>query len=262
MTASTTSRDPRRRKRRQNAAALLFWLTVWQLAAMGVGQELFLASPLTTFRTLLSLLGDGAFWCAIGYSSLRIIGGFLLGLGGGILLAVMAAWSSWIRVLITPFASVMKAIPVASFVILAIIWAGSANLAVVISLLMVLPIVYINTLEGILHTDRELLEMARVFRIPPLRRALYVYLPQTAPFVVSACSVSLGLCWKSGVAAEVIGITSGSLGELLYESKIYLDTGELFACTVVIVGLSVVFEKLFLLGLTRLQRWLEGGRML
>ncbi len=262
MTASTTSRDPRKLKRLQNAAALLFWLGAWQLAAVAVGQELFLASPATTFRTLLSLLGEGAFWCSIGYSSLRIVGGFLLGLGAGVLLAVLAAWSSWVRVLLSPLASVLKAIPVASFVILAIIWAGSANLAAVISFLMVAPIVYINTLEGILRTDRDLLEMARVFGVPRRRQALYLYLPQVAPFISSACSVALGLCWKSGVAAEVIGITAGSLGERLYESKIYLNTGELFATTAVIVLLSVLFERLFLLGLRYLQDRLEGGRML
>ena len=263
MTPSTTTRpDSASKKLFRRAAAALFWVAAWQLAAMAIHQELYLASPATTLKTLLSLLGDGAFWYSIGYSSLRIMGGFLLGLACGILLAVLAAWSAWIRILVSPMAAAMKSIPVASFVILAIIWAGSANLAAVISFLMALPIVYINTLEGILCTDPQLLEMARVFRVPPARRVLYVYFPQLIPFVSSACSVALGLCWKSGVAAEVIGITTASLGERLYESKIYLNTGELFATTTVIVLLSVLFEKLFHLALDRLQKTLEGGRLL
>ena len=262
MTPSTTRPDPLSRKWLRRAAALIFWAAAWQLAAMAIDQELFLSSPAATLQTLLSLLGDGAFWYSIGYSALRILGGFFLGLWAGILLAVLAAWSPWIRALINPMAAVMKSIPVASFVILAIIWAGSANLAAVISFLMALPIVYINTLEGILCADPQLLEMARVFRVPLLRRILYVYFPQVLPFVASASSVAMGLCWKSGVAAEVIGITSFSLGERLYESKIYLNTGELFATTAVIILLSVLFEKLFRLALGRLEKLLERGDLL
>ena len=122
---------------------------------------------------------------------------------------------------------------------------------------MVLPIVYINCLSGILQVDRELLEMARVFRVPLRRRLLYIYLPDVMPFLISAASVSLGLCWKSGIAAEVIGLPTGSIGERLYEAKIFLQTGELFAWTVVIILVSVAFEKLVLALLRMLQQRLE-----
>ena len=60
------------------------------------------------------------------------------------------------------------------------------------------------------------------------------------------CSVALGICWKSGVAAEVIGLPDGSIGDALYRAKITLSTGELFAWTFVIILLSAGFEKLFL----------------
>ena len=111
---------------------------------------------------------------------------------------------------------------------------------------MVFPVIYSNVLEGIRSTDRELLEMGQVFRIPWGRRLLYIYLPHLKPFLFSACSVALGMSWKSGVAAEVIGVAAGSIGEKLYESKIYFMTEDLLAWTVVIVLISVLFEKLFL----------------
>ena len=116
---------------------------------------------------------------------------------------------------------------------------------------MVLPIVYFNVLEGMKSTDRKLLEMAEVFAIPWGRRMRYLYLPQVKPFLLSACRTALGISWKAGIAAEVIGIPDGSIGERLYEAKIYLDTADLFAWTLVIVLLSALFEKLFLWGMKK-----------
>ena len=172
------------------------------------------------------------------------------------LLCVLLGWLSsrlWIiETLLRPITVVIKATPVASFIILVLLWFSSKNLSVIISMLMVFPVIYLNTLEGIKSTDQKLIEMAKVFRMPLLKRILYIYLPSVIPFFVSACSVSLGLCWKSGIAAEVIGIPDGSIGELLYSAKIYLQTAELLAWTVIIVVISVLFEKLFM----ALLRWI------
>jgi len=110
---------------------------------------------------------------------------------------------------------------------------------------MVLPIIYTNILGGIKNSDREMDKMAQVFRLPWHRRILYVWIPRIKPFLLSAASVALGLSWKAGIAAELIGIPSNSLGEMLYYSKIYFNTLDLFAWTLIIVAISVIFEKLF-----------------
>ena len=143
---------------------------------------------------------------------------------------------------------------VASFIILALIWMGSKNLAVLIAFLMVFPILYTNVLSGIRATDVKLLEMARVFRVTPMRRIRFINLPQVMPYFRTGCTVGLGLCWKAGVAAEVIGMPVNSIGERLQQAKVYLDTPELFAWTVVIVCLSVSVERLFGFLLMRLER--------
>ncbi len=124
---------------------------------------------------------------------------------------------------------------------------------------MVLPIIYTNVLGGIQSVDRQLLEMAQVFRIPRLRVARYIYLPQIMPCFYSACSVSLGLSWKAGAAAEVIGMPRGSVGERLQQAKVYLDTPDLFAWTLVIVALSLGFEKLVLALIVKCAARLSGG---
>ena len=143
--------------------------------------------------------------------------------------------------------AVIKAVPVASFIILALVWLNSRSLSLFISALMVFPPVYLNVLEGIRRTDGQLLEMARVFRVPFSRRLRYIYLPQIMPYFRTAVSLGLGLCWKAGAAAEVIGLPAGSVGERLYTAKVYFQTPDLFAWTVTIVAVSVLFERLFLI---------------
>ena len=78
--------------------------------------------------------------------------------------------------------------------------------------------------------------MAKVFRVNLRRQIRYIYVSQVLPYFLSACRLSLGMCWKAGVAAEVIGVPSGSIGEKLYNAKIYLNTPDLFAWTIVIIG--------------------------
>ena len=231
--------------------AVVVWLAVWQLTSMVLNNTIFLVSPVRVVLRLGELAVTGVFWSAIVFSFLRIVGGFLLALLAGTVLGALSARFLRVRELLAPAVLAIKSIPVASFIILALFWFSSRNLAVLISFLMVFPVIYTNVLAGIQAVDQPLLEMARVFRLPPARTARYVYLPQIYPFFRSACGVALGLCWKAGVAAEVIGMPQGSIGERLQQAKVYLNTPDLFAWTLVIVLISLAFEKLFLLLLKR-----------
>lgn len=239
--------------------AVLFWLAVWQAAAMLIDNDILLASPIDTAVRFAELSADIKFWGAAGFTFIRICAGLLIGIVFGVLLAACAYRFSVIRILLEPVIRIIKTVPVASFVIIALVWISSRNLSVFISFLMVVPVIYTNTLEGISNTDRGLLDMARVFRIGSFKRILYIYLPSAGPYFISACTVSLGLCWKAGVAAEVIGIPSGSLGARLYESKLYLDTPGLFAYTALIVLISIVFEKAVVYLLRRFERRVLDG---
>lgn len=226
--------------------AVAFWLLFWQLGAMALGQRLLLPSPAEVLACLARLVITVSFWRSVGWSAARIFSGFMIACVGGIVLAGLSVRFQAVRELLAPLVTAVKAVPVVSFIILALVWLPSRQLSLFISALMVFPTVYLNLLEGIDHTDRRLLEMARVFRVPLGRRLRDIYLPQALPWLRSACSLGLGLCWKSGVAAEVIGLPGGSVGERLYTAKIYLETPELFAWTVTIVAVSAVFERLIL----------------
>lgn len=241
------------------AAAAAFWLLLWQLAVMRMENTILVASPVETVKTLWELLKTSVFWKTVGSSFVKIALGFFLAVGTGILFAVAASLSGLVRALLNPPLRLIKAVPVASFIILALFWLStSRNLSVLISFLMVLPVIYTNVLQGIVSTEPELLEMARVFRVPFGKRLRYIYIPAVLPYFVSACSVGLGFCFKSGIAAEVIGLPQNSIGAQLYEAKLYLMTAELFAWTAVIVIVSVVFEKLVMLFVRMLARALTG----
>ena len=247
----------RLKKTAVTAAAVLFWLAVWQIAAMKLNSSIILVSPIEAAKRLCGLAALGEFWKSILFSTGRVLLGFALGLAAGTLLALVSAKVKFVRAMFAPLISAMKSIPVASFTILALIWIGSKNLSILVSFLICVPIVCANMLEGMDRLDPKLSEMADVLRIPPWRRFVGVYLSQLLPFFRSASRLAIGLCWKSGIAAEVIGIPSGSIGEKLYKSKVYLETADLFAWTVTVILLSWLCEKLFMLLVDLLQKRVE-----
>lgn len=230
----------------------LFWLALWQGASLIINNDILFVGPLEMSAALWIQLGEPGFWFTIGRSFLRISLGFVSAFLWGILVGSLAYRFSIIREILEPPMLLIKSVPVASFVILALIWVGAENLAVFISFLVVAPMIYVNTIAGLSSTDGRLLEMAEVFRISLWKRVRFIYLPALLPYLASGCKTALGMSWKSGIAAEVIGIPQGSIGEQLYYSKLYLDTAGLFAWTFVIIVISAIFEQTFLFMLKKI----------
>ena len=227
------------------AVSVAFWLFLWQLASVLVGRELFLPSPVRVIKVLFSeLIYQKSFWTSTAASLIHIGEGFLLGTALGILLAVFSYCFKAAKVLLWFPMKVIKSVPVASFVILSLLWLRSENLSVFIPFLMVLPTLYVNTMTGLEKTDKKLLEMAALFKLSHLKKALHIYLPHILSYILSACSLAIGMAWKSGIAAEIIGLAGNSIGNQLYQAKLYLMTPELFAWTIVIVFLSILCEQL------------------
>ncbi len=224
---------------------ILFWIALWQFFSMIVNSRILLPSPLLVFGELFALLGEAYFWQSLLHSMLKITLGFLLAVSLGVISAAISHKSEIFKQIISPFILVSKSVPVASIIILILIWISADNISVFISFIMVMPIVYTNVLMGIGSLDRQLSEMATIFNISAKTKIRYIIIPQIMPFFKSASTVGLGMCFKAGIAAEVIGLPDNSIGEKLYEAKIFLDTPTLFAWTIVIIIISFVFEKTF-----------------
>ena len=229
------------------AGAVALALAAWQIISMIVGMDMLLASPIQVIIRLGTIWRETGFLSTVLFSMLRILGGFLIAFLAGTVLAVISGRFRIAETLLWPYVITIKSVPVASFIILCLIWLSFGQLTIFISFLIAFPVIYSNVLQGMKNTDKKLLEMADLFQAGWPRKLFYIYLPGIMPYLISASSVAVGMAWKAGVAAEVIGVVNGSIGEKLYESKIYFQNADLLSWTIIIILLSQVLEKLFVL---------------
>ena len=250
-----------RKKLFQKSMIILFWLCVWQIVAVFTHNNILLVGPVQVGKAFLMNIAGEDFIRIILYSFGRIGLGFFAAFTCALFLGALSYRYALAEMFLAPLITMLKSIPVASFVVLLLIWFGSSNLSFFISFLIVFPNVYVNTIAGLKSTDRQLLEMAQVFDISGRNLFYYLYRPALMPYLLSCLRISLGMSWKSGVAAEVIGMPSYSLGERLYMSKIYLDTAGLFAWTLTVILLSFLFEKAVLYLGRRYAGWKPRPRL-
>lgn len=240
-------------------AAVLFWLAVWQIISMLVAQELLVPAPLVVAGTWVRLLGTAKFWQAAGLSLLRIVIGFAAAVLAGCVMAVLTARFRAVKVLFSPLLHVVRDAPVVSFIILAMVWIHTDSIPSFIAFLMVMPIVWSNVEKGIQETDRDLLEMAQVYRFGWWKTLRAVRIPAVMPYLMAACTTGLGFAWKSGIAAEVLCRPARSIGKYLQDAKLYLETPEVFAWTATVILLSILLEKLLLAAVRRLGKRYNTG---
>ena len=224
----------------RKAGVAAFWILIWYAAYAVVGKSVLLPSPADTARALISLVPNASFWLSVLFSLIRIIAGFALGTAAGVVLGALTASFRWARELFSPLVSTVAATPVASFIILALVWLRVGVIPVFTSFLIVMPVVCSNIAAGINAADSGLLEMANAFGVGKIKTITGIYIPTVKPYLFAAVSTSVGMAWKAGIAAEVLCSPVNSIGGKLYDSKIYLDTPSLFAWTVVVVVLSVI----------------------
>ena len=229
---------------------VIIYLIIWEALAIYIDSRVLLVSPVKVIVRLFELASTWYFFSSILFSLERIFLGLIIAIITAFITAILSARSRIVKDMLEPIIMVMKATPVASIVILVLIWVSSRNLSVVISFMMVFPVMHTSIYEGITNVDRKLLEMAKVYSVNLRKKIRYLYIPEIASYFESGITISLGLCFKSGIAAEVIAIPDGSIGEKLYEAKLYLATSDLFAWTLTIILLAKGFER-FLLFLTR-----------
>lgn len=219
-----------------------FWIAVWALAAHEFGKPLLFPSPVSVLKTLAKLLQTKEFYIVTATSIANILSGTLLAVLSACILAVATARIRILRDLIYPVMAVVKATPVASFIILMLLFLGPTKVPAFITFLIVLPIVWTNLDEGIQNIDPQLLEVAKMYRFSLSKRLRVLIFPSIKPYFLSACKTSIGLAWKAGVAAEIIAMPKGTIGMMIGEAKLYIMSAEMFAWTLTVVLLSLAIE--------------------
>lgn len=235
----------RQNKKIMYAAFAVLWVLIWQVAAAAIASPLLVPTPLEVVGRLFELAQTAEFWGSVGASLAKVLLGFLLAFFAGTFFAAISARFETAKAFFAPPMRVIAATPVASFIILAILWINLQALAFFIAFLMVLPIVYNNLLDAFVSTDKKLLEMARVFKFSKATALRTIFLPAAAPAIFAVVKSGVGLAWKAGIATEVLAMPINSIGTSLHYAKIYLETPDLFAWTLMVILLSVLIEIIF-----------------
>ena len=238
-------------------ASVFFWVLVWAIASLKVGNEFLLPDPLLTAKRLLELASEKEFWVSASSSLLRILMGIIIAVLFGTVGAVLSSAINAADSLFSPLLTVIKATPIASFICLAYLWIKPSTLPIFITALIVLPIVWSNVASGIRSVNKELLDVAKIYKFSASKKLLRIYIPSVLPYFLAACRSSLGMAWKAGIAAEVIAPTDKAIGTEIYFAKAYFETTDLFAWTLTVIILSILIEKLLILGLSRLSKKLR-----
>ena len=226
-------------------AIVLFWVGVWALAAHLVAKPLLLPSPLAVLLRLFELLQTKEFYLTTARSIWNVLSGIVIAVLLGCVLSALTSRISLLRDLLLPIMTVIKTTPVASFIILLLIWIGSSSVPTLITVLIVLPLIWTNLDVGYSKIDPQLSEVARVYRLSYLKKLRVLILPSLRPYFVSACRSSLGLAWKAGIAAEIIAMPRGTIGTMIGDAKQYINTTDMFAWTLTVVLLSLLIEYVF-----------------
>lgn len=224
---------------------VLIWLTIWQVLALIVDNDVLLAGPYETAKALVSLSLSSSFYISVGITIGKVLIGYLIGFALGSILAVMSYKWKGVKEFFSPFVTVIKSIPIVSFIIIALIWAGSTNASIIVSAIITFPIFYKNILEGLFATDRKMIDLAKVYQMKTSRKVRYIYLPSLAPQIRSAVSLAVGMAFRGGITAEVVGQPLRSIGNGLYRAKVNLATAEMLAWTLVAVLAAFAIERLF-----------------
>lgn len=224
-------------------AVAAFWLAVWVFAAALVAQPLILPGPGAVVVALLRLVCDANTWAILVGSGARILGGLALAaICGGVLAGVSVRSRTFAR-LLAPALSFVKATPVACVVVLLLIWLGSARVSIAAVFLMALPGVYFSLVEGLAQVDKPLEQMFRLHGVRGWRLFCAHTWREVLPFVLSCARAVIGMSWKAGVAAELIGMAAGTVGERIYQAKLLIETADLLAWTVLVVAASWACER-------------------
>lgn len=226
------------------------YICIWQLLSMSVGSSLLLPSPKETFEAMVRIIRSKMGWVAISATLLRIVIGYVCGCIAGVLLAVLTAHSRVCDWLLKPLRSLIKTTPITSFALILLVSVVKGTLPIVVAMIVVIPMIWQTTEEAIKSRSKQLDEMSRIY-LTFWKKLRYVTLPQVLPRFLATASTALGFAWKAVITAEILAVPKKSIGLQMYNNKMYLETPELIAWTLIVIILSVIIESCLKFGLKK-----------
>lgn len=222
------------------------WIVVWEIMSYIINREIYLPSPITTYKSLINILKDINTYKIILITSYRTLLSLLLSIIIGILLGTVSGLYKPIYELLNPLIVILRSTPIISIIILTIICFKSTYVPIFASFLMCFPIIFTSVTMGIYSTDKKLLQMCKIYNIKKWLIIKKLYFHYISPHLYSSIISIIGIAWKAVAAAEVLSMPKYSIGINLYYAKAYLEVENLFAWTIIIILMSSLFEKIFI----------------
>lgn len=227
-------------------AVLLFWLAIWQAIYLVVQNNILIPAPLEVLSRLKELVLLRSFWVSLLFTISRVFAGVCLALVLGTALGLLSGLNRFYYEILSPLVVAIKSTPIMSFIIVALVWFGSGSVPVFICFLIAFPIIWTNIWEGINNVNVKLLEMARVYRVPKAKILIKIYLPEIKPYFISGFLTIIGMGWKAAVTAEVLSHPVHAIGSRLYDARVLINSVDLFAFTLSIIGISLLIENIII----------------
>ena len=226
---------------------LIFWLCVWLGLALIVKNGVILPSPIKVFSKLLELVKENTFWISCFSSLAKTLIGFILALIIGSIIGVLTYYFKFLKEILSPILLIIKTAPIVSFILITLFFIHSYYVPTIIAMIMVIPIVWENVHMGLINTNKKYLQMAKVYNFSKKNIFKHIYIPQIMPYFISSGTIGIGFAWKSAITAELISSTKYGIGNQIYLAKLYIETESIFAWTIIVIILSLLFQKLFLI---------------
>lgn len=218
------------------------FLVVWHIISLFY-TNLILPGPFITIETLFNLLGDSIFWTQFFNTFLKSLTGLVVSLGVGVPLGFMAGLNKKFDSFIRPTVMFFQGAPIVSYIAISMLWFGIGFYTpVFVAFVVIFPTIIFNISNGIRSTDKNLIEMAQVYKINKNVVRRYIYFPSIIPFIISTLKIISGTLWRAIVVGEFLAGAYG-IGYSLSLAKATLKTEEVFAYTIFLIIVGIIFEK-------------------
>jgi len=225
-------------------AAVLVLLAVWEVVAVCLHKEYMLPRFSAVCVAFFRLWGTANFYRYTASTLLRCLMSFAIAFVAGALFGVIGGVFPLFRSALKPLVGFFRAAPTMGLTLIILVWLRAPYTPVCVGFLMVFPVIYTTVADAIATAPRDLLEMAKVYRMPMGRRIKTIYIPHAVPMIFSASGTAFALNIKATVSAEILAHTVGSIGVQMKIAASDLLEGSalLFAWLLVAVLLSVAVE--------------------
>lgn len=236
--------------------SILLIPVAWQLLSWQMAQPQLIPSFPDLVRALLRLVYTPGFLVSIGTTCLRACVGLLLSLAAASITAFLLNRSEGIRLLFMPWLSLLRSVPVISFILLALIFLNPEMIPLLIAFLTMYPLLTENLLKGLMNRRDSWKMLARQFHLNAWNRLFQINYPQLKPYLFSGLASAVGFGWRAIIMGEVLSQCVDGIGKRMKEAQVFIDVPELIAWTLVAIVLSWLTDKL----ISRLSDWQPSVR--